>query len=203
MPKEFNNPLDDEMWEQLDIGDEPLLPDFAPVPTPSSKPGKASRSQAIHQVKHGTPDLAGRSMQGNYQYLTLLLPDDDAAQLRRLARVYSMKFRPFMRWVIDWCANHYENGARPSVAEKSNSGGQRTAVLVAPAMTEVLKSWAKQERMQFQPFVRWLIASFLNAYERDRMQPVEPEEYVQDEAELTHWASLSVQKFEGVGGASS
>lgn len=206
MPKQFNSPLDDNMWEELDIGsDEGDL--FASIDQPSTdapshnpaKPDRGrGREEATFYATHGQPELDDRPMQGNYHYLTLLLPDSDAARLKQLAKVYRMKFRPFMRWVIDTGANLYTDGLRPE-PETGSVGTKRTAVLLAPAMVDLLKTWAMKNKMAFQPFMRWLIGEFLETYERERMQPEEPEEFVPDEANLTHWASLSVSKFEGVG----
>lgn len=66
-------------------------------------------------------------------------------------------------------------------------------------MTDLLKSWAQENRMKFQPFMRWLTAEFMTAYQEHKIQPQEPEIFVPDEAALFHWASLTVEKYSGTG----
>ena len=93
----------------------------------------------------------------------------------------------------------YEDGHRPGGWSEVRQEKKRVPALIAPMMTDLLKSWAQENRMKFQPFMRWLTAEFMTAYQEHKIQPQEPEIFVPDEAALFHWASLTVEKYSGTG----
>lgn len=202
MPKKkhqaFDDPFDlDLLGEEPELSDLDLPPTGQPTSPPASKP-RATASEIVFRSMRDTPD-ADRPLQGNYQYVNLLLPAPTAQRLNRIAQAQKMMQQPFMRWVVDQMALLYEEGVRPGNWEDDASQKKRVPVLMAPMMADLLKSWARENRMKFQPFVRWLTAEFMTAYQEQKLQPQEPEEFVPDEAALFHWASLTVEKFSGTG----
>jgi hypothetical protein len=44
-------------------------------------------------------------------------------------------------------------------------------LLPAPMMADLLKSWARENRLKFQPFVCWLATEFVAAYQDRKLQP--------------------------------
>jgi hypothetical protein len=194
----FDDPFDlDLLGEEPELNELDLPPAGQRTPPPASRP-RATASEIVFRSIRDTPD-ADRPLQGNYQYVNLLLPAPIAQRLNRMARAHKMMMQPFMRWVVDQMALLYEEGARPVNWQDEAQDKKRVAVLMAPMMADLLKSWARENRMKFQPFMRWVAAEFMAAYQERKLQPGEPEEFVPDEAALFHWASLTVEKFSGTG----
>jgi hypothetical protein len=194
----FDDPFDlDLLGEEPELSELDLPPAGQSAPPPASRP-RATASEIVFRSMRDTPD-ADRPLQGNYQYVNLLLPAPIAQRLDRMARAHKMMMQPFMRWVVDQMALLYEEGARPVNWQDEVPDKKRVAVLMAPMMADLLKSWARENRLKFQPFMRWLAAEFMAACQEQKLQPQEPEEFVPDEAALFHWASLTVEKFIGTG----
>lgn len=203
MPKKkyeaFDDPFDiDLAGEELDLSDLDLPAPGQPAPQPAPSRPRPTPSEIVFRSTRDTPG-AGRPLQGNYQYVNLLLPAPIAQRLDRMARAHKMMMQPFMRWVVDQMALLYEEGIRPGRWEDAAPEKERVPVLLAPMMADLLKSWARENRLKFQPFMRWLATEFMAAYQERKLQPQEPEEFVPDEAALFHWASLTVEKFSGTG----
>lgn len=194
----FDDPFDTDLLGEadLDLGDFDLQ-SLEPTPRPPSRP-RATASEVVFRSMHRADDKE-RPLQGNYQYVNLLLPVETAERLERIAKAHKMMMQPFMRWVVDQMALIYEEGERPTGWEDVNRPKKRVAALIAPMMTDLLRSWAKENRMKFQPFMRWLAFAFMEAYQTHGIRPQEPEEFIPDEAALFHWASLTVEKFSGTG----
>jgi hypothetical protein len=211
MPKKFNNPLDDDVWAQLDTNQDDFFDTLAKPAKPLSAADKelarsraprkqaATRDEQLFYSTHGPPDTNNRPMVGNYQFVNLLLRDDVAQYLRDTANEHRMGLAPFMRWVIDQIALLYEQGIRPPKDYEDQSGKTRLQALLAPTMSDLVHSWAAGNRMKFQTFMRWAIFEFLREYGEQGLLPQEPEEFIPGEAELCHWASNTVEKFEGTG----
>jgi hypothetical protein len=202
MPKKkyqaFDDPFDiDLLGEELDVSDLDLPRPKQPVSTAVNQP-RATAGEIVFRSMRGTPD-AGRPLQGNYQYVNLLLPVPIAQRLDRMAQAHKMMMQPFMRWVVDQMALLYEEGNRPGSWQDVAQEKKRVPALIAPMMADLLKGWARENRMKFQPFMRWLAVEFMAAYQERKLQPQEPEEFVPDEAALFHWASLTVEKYSGTG----
>ncbi len=194
----FDDPFDlDLLGEEPELNELDLPAAGQPTPPPASRP-RATASEIVFRSMRDTPD-ADRPLQGNYQYVNLLLPAPIAQRLNRMARAHKMMMQPFMRWVVDQMALLYEEEARPVNWQDEAQDKKRVAVLMAPMMADLLKSWARENRMKFQPFIRWLTGEFMVAYQERKLQPGEPEEFVPDDAALFHWASLTVEKFSGTG----
>lgn len=194
----FDDPFDlDLLGEEPELSELDLPPAGQSTLPPASRP-RTTASEIVFRSMRDTPD-ADRPLQGNYQYVNLLLPVPIAQRLNRMARAHKMMMQPFMRWVVDQMALLYEEGARPVNGQDEAPDKKRVAVLMAPMMADLLKSWARENRLKFQPFIRWLAAEFMAAYQEQKLQPQEPEEFVPDEAALFHWASLTVEKFSGTG----
>lgn len=194
----FDDPFDlDMLGEELELGELDLPPTGQPAPSQPNRP-RATASEIVFRSMRNTPD-ADRSLQGNYQYVNLLLPAPVAQRLNRMAQAHKMMMQPFMRWVVDQMALLYEEGTRPGDWQDDALQKIRVPVLMAPMMADLLKSWARENRVKFQPFMRWLAAEFVVAYQERKLQPQEPEEFIPDEAALFHWASLTVEKFSGTG----
>jgi hypothetical protein len=194
----FDDPFDvDLLGEEAGLSDLDLSAPGQPAPPAPVRP-RATASEIVFRSIRDTPD-ADRPLQGNYQYVNLLLPAPIAQRLNRMARAHKMMMQPFMRWVVDQMALLYEEGARPVNWQDEAQDKKRVAVLMAPMMADLLKSWARENRIKFQPFMRWLAAEFMAAYQERKLQPGEPEEFVPDEAALFHWASLTIEKFSGTG----
>ncbi len=194
----FDDPFDvDLLGEEVDLGDLDLPDPGHPAPPTPARP-RATASEIVFRSMRDTPD-ADRPLQGNYQYVNLLLPALLAQRLERMAQAHRMMMQPFMRWVVDQMALLYEDGARPGDWQDATQERKRVPALIAPIMADLLRSWARENRMKFQPFMRWLAAEFMAAYQERKLQPEEPEEFVPDEAALFHWASLTVEKFSGTG----
>ncbi|KAA3661242.1 MAG: hypothetical protein DWQ04_17025 [Chloroflexi bacterium] len=192
----FDDPFDlDLLGEDLDLSDLDL-PE-PEQPKPPSRP-KATASEIVFRSMRDKPDT-NRPLQGNYQYVNLLLPLPVAQRLNRMAPAHRMMMQPFMRWVVDQMALLYEDGVRPGDWQDVSQEKKRVPALIAPMMADLLKSWARENRMKFQSFMRWLTAEFMTTYHDQRLQPQEPEEFVPDEAALFHWASLTVEKYSGTG----
>lgn len=199
MPKDFANPLDEDIFEQ--INEPQQVPDVVghSAPKLSTQRGRGMEETMFYST-HGQPDTTKRPMTGNYQYVNLILPQGTAERLRQLVRVNKMKQAPFMRWAVDRMALLYDGGIRPLPDHRDEPGEtSRVYALLAPVMVDVLEGWARANRMTFQVFMRWLVGEFVTAYRRDDLRPEEPEAYVPDEAKLTHWASLTVEKYSGLG----
>ncbi len=212
MSKKFNNPLDDDVWAQLDTSKDDLFDALSPnqgkpMPSPARRPSPAqtprkketTRDEQLFYSTHGPVDTSNRPMVGNYQFVNLLLRDDVAQYLRGSAHDHRVGLAPFMRWVVDQIALLYEQGVRPPNDYDDQGGQSRLQALLAPAMSDLLHSWAVNNRMKFQTFMRWAIFEFLSVYEEQHLTPQEPEEFIPGEAELYHWASNTVEKFEGTG----
>ena len=194
----FDDPFDvDLLGEELELSDLDL-PDTGESAPPSPVRPRTTASEIVFRSMRDTPD-ADRPLQGNYQYVNLLLPAPLAQRLDRMARAHKMMMQPFMRWVVDQMALLYEGGVRPDNWQDIPQEKKRVPALIAPMMADLLKNWALENRMKFQPFMRWLAAEFMIAYREKGLQPEEPEEFVPDEAALFHWASLTVEKFSGTG----
>jgi len=194
----FDDPFDtDLLGDEWDLSDLDLPQVGQPEPPASVRP-RVTASEIVFRSMRDAPD-ANRPLQGNYQYVNLLLPEPVAQRLERMAQAHKMMMQPFMRWVVDQMALLYEEGARPERWEDKAPEKNRVPALIAPMMADVLKSWARENRMKFQPFMRWLAAEFMAAYQERKLQPQEPEEFIPDEAALFHWASLTVEKFSGTG----
>jgi hypothetical protein len=195
----FDDPFDlDLLEEELDLSDLDLpAPGQSASPPPPGR-SRATASEIVFRSMRDTPDTK-RPLQGNYQYVNLLLPASTAQRLERMAQAHRMMKQPFMRWVVDQMALLYEDGARPDDWRDAASDKERVAVLMAPMMADLLKSWARENRLKFQPFMRWLVTEFMAVYQEHKLQPQEPEEFVPDEAALFHWASLTVEKYSGTG----
>lgn len=197
--KAFDDPFDlDLLGEDLDISELELPEPGQPAPPPAPARSRATASEIVFRSMQDTP-AAGRPLQGNYQYVNLLLPVPLAQRLARMAQAHKMMMQPFMRWVVDQMALLYEEGARPGNWQAVTQEKKRVPALIAPMMADLLKNWARENRLKFQPFMRWLAAEFLTTYQERKLQPQEPEEFVPDEAALYHWASLTVEKFSGTG----
>ncbi len=195
----FDDPFDlDLLGEELDLNDLDLPEPGQPVPAPMPVRPRATASEIVFRSMRDTPDT-NRPLQGNYQYVNLLLPAPIAQRLARMAQAHRMMMQPYMRWVVDQMALLYEEGVRPGDWQDVAQEKKRVPALVAPMMADLLKGWARENRMKFQPFMRWLVAEFMASYQEHRLQPEEPEEFVPDEAALFHWASLTVEKFSGTG----
>ena len=211
MPKKFSNPLDDDVWAQLDTSKDDFFDALAkpgkPSPTTDKEPTHlqsprkqaSTREEQLFYSTHGPVDTNDRPMVGNYQFVNLLLRDDVAQYLRDSANEHRMGLAPFMRWVIDQIALLYEQGVRPPKDYEDQRGRTRLQALLAPTMSDLLHSWAVSNRMKFQAFMRWAIFEFLRECEEQQLIPQEPEEFIPGEAELYHWASNTVEKFEGTG----
>lgn len=211
MAKKFNNPLGDDVWAQLDTNKDdffdalakpsrPLPPaDRDPLSSPAPRKQVATREEQLFYSTHGPVDARDRPMVGNYQFVNLLLRDDVTQYLRDCANEHRMGLAPFMRWVIDQAALLYDQGARPPKDFEDQGGRTRLQALLAPTMSDLLHSWAVSNRMKFQAFMRWAIFEFLSVYEGQQLTPQEPEVFIPGEAELYHWASNTVEKFEGTG----
>ncbi|MFO7683664.1 MAG: hypothetical protein R6X34_26835 [Chloroflexota bacterium] len=194
----FDDPFDlDLLGEAVDLSDLDLPSPGQSAPPVPVRP-RVTASEIVFRSMRDTPD-ADRPLQGNYQYVNLLLPAPLAQRLDRMAQSHKMMMQPFMRWVVDQMALLYEDGVRPGSWQDVSQEKKRVPALVAPMMADVLKGWARENRMKFQPFMRWLAAEFMVAYQEQKLQPQEPEEFVPDEAALFHWASLTVEKFSGTG----
>jgi hypothetical protein len=194
----FDDPFDlDLLGEALDLSDLDLPSPGQSAPPVPVRP-RVTASEIVFRSMRDTPD-ADRPLQGNYQYVNLLLPAPLAQRLDRMAQAHKMMMQPFMRWVVDQMALLYEDGVRPGSWQDVSQEKKRVPALIAPMMADVLKGWARENRMKFQPFMRWLAAEFMVAYQEQKLQPQEPEEFVPDEAALFHWASLTVEKFSGTG----
>ncbi len=192
----FDDPFDvDLLGEDLDLSDLDL-PE-PEQPKPPSRP-KATASEIVFRSMQDKPD-ANRPLQGNYQYVNLLLPVPVAQRLDRMAQAHRMMMQPFMRWVVDQMALLYEDGVRPGDWQDVSQEKKRVPTLIAPMMADLLKSWARENRMKFQSFMRWLTAELMTTYQEQRLRPEEPEEFIPDEAALFHWASLTVEKYSGTG----
>lgn len=197
--KAFDDPFDlDLLGEELDISELDLPEPGQPAPPPAPARSRATASEIVFRSMQDTP-AAGRPLQGNYQYVNLLLPVPLAQRLARMAQAHKMMMQPFMRWVVDQMALLYEEGARPGNWQAVAQEKKRVPALIAPMMADLLKNWARENRLKFQPFMRWLAAEFMTTYQERKLQPQEPEEFVPDEAALYHWASLTVEKFSGTG----
>ena len=194
----FDDPFDlDLLGEELDVSDLDLPGPKQPTPSAPAQP-RATASEIVFRSMRDTPD-ASRPLQGNYQYVNLLLPVPIALRLDRMAPAYKMMMQPFMRWVVDQMALLYEEGNRPGNWQDVAEEKKRVPALIAPMMADLLKGWARENRMKFQPFMRWLAVEFMAACQERKLQPQEPEEFVPDEAALFHWASLTVEKYSGTG----
>lgn len=195
----FDDPFDlDLLGEEPELSELDLPPAGQPAsPPPAGRP-RATASEIVFRSMRDTPD-ANRPLQGNYQYVNLLLPAPIAQRLNRMAQAHKMMMQPFMRWVVDQMALLYEEGVRPENWQDDAPQKKRVPVLMAPMMADLLKSWARENRLKFQPFMRWLAAEFMIAYQEQKLQPQEPDEFVPNEAALFHWASLTVEKFSGTG----
>lgn len=195
----FDDPFDIDLLEdELDLSDLDLPAPGQPASPPPPSRSRATASEIVFRSMRDTPDTK-RPLQGNYQYVNLLLPAPTAQRLERMAEAHRMMKQPFMRWVVDQMALLYEDGARPEDWRDAVSDKERVAVLMAPMMADLLKSWARENRLKFQPFMRWLVTEFMAVYQEHTLQPQEPEEFVPDEAALFHWASLTVEKYSGTG----
>jgi hypothetical protein len=203
MPKKkhetFDDPFDVDLpGEELELSDLDLPATGQPAPPAAIGRPRPTPSEIVFRSMRATADVA-RPLQGNYQYVNLLLPAPIARRLVRMAQAHKMMMQPFMRWVVDQMALLYEEGVRPGRWEDAVPLKERVPVLLAPVMADLLKSWARENRLKFQPFMRWLATEFMAAYQERKLQPQEPEEFVPDEAALFHWASLTVEKFSGTG----
>ncbi len=196
----FDDPFDvDLLGEEIDLSDLDLPSPGQPVSSsPASTRPRATAREIVFRSMRDTP-AADRPLQGNYQYVNLLLPVPVAQRLERMAQAHKMMMQPYMRWVVDQMALLYEEGARPGKWQDVALEKERVPSLIAPMMSDLLKNWARENRMKFQPFMRWLASEFMTAYQERKLQPQEPEEFVPDEAALFHWASLTVEKFSGTG----
>ncbi|MFQ5434865.1 MAG: hypothetical protein ACE5FD_08310 [Anaerolineae bacterium] len=194
----FDDPFDlDLLGEEAGLGELDLPDPEQPAPPTPARP-RATASEIVFRSMRDTPDT-NRPLQGNYQYVNLLLPAPLAQRLERMTRAHKMMMQPYMRWVVDQMALLYEEGIRPGNWQDVAPEKKRVPALIAPMMADLLRSWARENRMKFQPFMRWLAAEFMTAYQERKLQPEEPEEFVPDEAALFHWASLTVEKFSGTG----
>lgn len=203
MPKKKYEAFDDPFGIDLpdaDFADLDLLSPSLPPASESATPERprATASEIVFRSMRSAPDQ-NRPLQGNYQYVNLLLPVPIAERIERMARGHKMMQQPFMRWMVDQMALIYESGKRPGDWADVALEKKRVPALIAPMMTDLLKSWAQENRMKFQPFMRWLANEFMNDYRENKLQPQEPEDYVPDEAALFHWASLTVEKYSGTG----
>lgn len=203
MPKKKFEAFDDPFGLDLssvDLSDFDLSAPSAPAQAPAQAPdrARASASEIVFRSMRTTSD-ENRALQGNYQYINLLLPTAVAERMERMAKAHKMMMQPFMRWAIDQMALIYEDGRRPGSWSDVRQEKKRVPALIAPMMTDLLKNWAQENRMKFQPFMRWLTAEFMAVYHEQKIQPREPEIFVPDEAALYHWASLTVEKYSGTG----
>jgi hypothetical protein len=193
----FDDPFDFDLSAE-GIGDlDLLLPLSPPEPAASALP-RATASEIVFRSMRNVA-AEDRPLQGNYQYVNLLLPVMVANRIQRMANAHKMMLQPFMRWMVDQMALLYEEGHRPNNWQDDEKEKKRVPALVAPVMVDLLKSWAQENRMKFQPFMRWLTSEFMDVYRERGMQPQEPEQFVPDEAALFHWASLTVEKYSGTG----
>lgn len=176
----------------------PSQPPSQPPQVAATDRTRTTASEIVFRSMRNAPDDS-RPLQGNYQYINLLLPLGMAERIERMAKAHKMMLQPFMRWMVDQMALIYEDGHRPGGWSEVRQEKKRVPALIAPMMTDLLKSWAQENRMKFQPFMRWLTAEFMTAYQEHKIQPQEPEIFVPDEAALFHWASLTVEKYSGTG----
>lgn len=196
--QDFDDPFDADLLGEsdIDLGDLDLQ---SLSPAPQTQPrSRTTASEIVFRSMHSDTHK-DRPLQGNYQYVNLLLPVEIAERMERMATAHKMMMQPFMRWVVDQMALIYESGQRPDSWEDISQPKKRVPALIAPMMADLLKSWAKENRVKFQPFMRWLAAEFMGVYQNQGIRPQEPEEFVPDEAALFHWASLTVEKFSGTG----
>ena len=205
MPKknkfeDFDDPFDVDLLgdSDLELSDLDLLEPAAPPERPSAPRPRPSASEVVFRAMQGGSPTE-RPLQGNYQYVNLLLPATIAARIEQMARAHKMMLQPFVRWMVDQMALLYEEGARPADWRDEAKEKKRVPALIAPMMADLLRSWAQENRIKFQPFLRWLATEFMDVYQQGELQPLEPEEFIPDEAVLFHWASLTVEKYRGTG----
>lgn len=189
--------FDDMFPDDLDDDALAIFDDTPDIPTRSMPERRhpSTSQEIIHQATERPDD--NRPMQGNYQRLSLVLDAAVEANLKKYARRNGFDFAPFMRWVIDWIACALDKGLKPGKEPKAPNK-KPVASLLAPAMVDMLRGEAKRHHMRFQPFMRWAISAFMDAYNRGE-RPDLPDEFIPGEAALYHWASQTVTKGEGTG----